>query len=138
MPFVSYSLKMFKKYAVINTESSSEKVFEYLKHRYSSENYISASMQAKGYVPKILLTNEILNRELTFFVKARDSLLPISYSGWRWHYKLTELSANSTKVEITYSVGLFLFLMSATTALGQAANEIMETVLAIDALSKNS
>lgn len=56
--------------------------------------------------------------------------------GWKWGYELKALSEAETEVEIRYSYGLWMAFLGAGTIGHQAANEIVETAISLDALSQ--
>jgi hypothetical protein len=93
-------------------------------------------MATKGYVPEIHRIEEQANQRLKFSVAGRDSLLRCRTPGWKWEYRLSSFANEKTKVVITYQWGIGLALLSAFTARAQAANEIVETALALHALEE--
>jgi hypothetical protein len=93
-------------------------------------------MTTKDYVPEIQCLEEHANKKLVFWVAGSDSLLRFKVPGWKWEYRLSAIGDESTKVGITYQWGIGLSLLSAFTARFQAANEIVETALALHAMEK--
>jgi hypothetical protein len=73
-------------------------------------------------------------RRLVFSAAARDSLLPISYGGWRWEYELRPMGESATRVTISYRWSWVMSILSSWTVRHQACNEIVETAMALDAL----
>ena len=55
-------------------------------------------------------------------------------SSWTWTYELIPISEESTRVSIEYRWGLMLSFLALSTAGHQAANEITETAMALNAL----
>ena len=127
---------MFTKRAILTIDAPKEKIFNYLISRYKSEAFIEASKLTKGYVPKVIQKECNEADSFEFSVRGRDPLSGIFIGGWKWGYKLTVLSELSTKVEIWYSYGLFMAFLGMGTIGHQAANEITETAMALDALTK--
>ena len=112
-------------------------VYAYLRNRYESEVFRSICMTAKGRVLEIQCLEEQANERLSFSVAGSDSLLGFKTPGWKWEYRLSAIGDEGTKVGITYRWGIGLSLLSAFTAGAQAANEIIETALALHALEAN-
>jgi hypothetical protein len=121
--------------AEVEIDCPVEKVYAYLKNRYTSEVFRSACMQAKGYVPDVACVDEREGEQLKFTVSGRDSLLRFKVGSWWWTYRLTRRSGERTAVLITYGWSVWLSLLSAFTLRPQAANEIAEAALALDALA---
>jgi hypothetical protein len=94
-------------------------------------------MMAKGYVPEVHCVEEQENERLSFSCAGRDSLLRFKTGSWTWTYQLTRLESDRTKVAITYQWSAWLSLLSVFTARLQAANELIETAMALDALAAN-
>jgi len=111
-------------------------VYGYLRSRYESEMFRSICMTTKDYVPEIQCLEERGNERLSFSVAGRDALLGFKVPGWKWEYRLSAIGNEGTKVGITYQWGIGLSLLSAFTARFQAANEIVETALALHALEQ--
>jgi hypothetical protein len=109
-------------------------VYRYLRGRYQSENFQSATMAAKGYTPAVGKLQDIEDEFLQFRVAGRDALTKISLSSWTWSYDLKPTRAGRTKVTIEYQWSWVVSFLSAGTAGHQAGNELAETVLALDAL----
>lgn len=109
-------------------------VYRYLRGRYRSENFQSASIAAKGYAPTVGKLQDIEDEFLQFRVAGRDSLTKIPTSSWTWSYDLQPTRAGRTKVTIEYQWSWVMSILSAGTAGQQAGNELAETVLALDAL----
>lgn len=112
-------------------------VFRYLRDRYTSSTFRSVCMKAKGYVPECQCLEERENEHLVFWVAGRDGLLRFRISGWKWTYDLVPVGSDETRVAITYRWSPWVSLLSMFTARGQAANELTETALALDALAAN-
>ena len=112
-------------------------VYAYLRGRYETHVFRSICMMAKGYVPEIHCVEEQENERLSFSVASRDSLLRFTTGSWTWTYQLTRLDTDRTKVAITYRWGILLSLLSLFTVRHQAANELIETAMALDALAAN-
>jgi hypothetical protein len=94
-------------------------------------------MMTKGYVPKIHCVEEQENERLSFSVAGRDSLFRFKLGSWTWTYQMTSLERDRTKVAITYQWSIWLSLLSMFTVRHQAANELIETAMALDALAAN-
>ena len=122
-------------YGQVETECPITIVYAYLKGRYQGDTFRSVSMMTRGYVPEVHRLEEQENERLSFRVAGRDSLLHFKTRSWRWTYELTPLHDGRTKVAITYEWDLLFSLLTMFTARGQAANELTETALAIDALT---
>ena len=127
---------MFEKRYSIQVPLPVEDVFDYLRSRYDSRDYREASAATKGYVPRIECVDEEENRRVEFKVPGRDPFLHICIAGWRWGYRFYPLTSSETQVEIWYRWGLWQAVLGAGTIGHQAANEITEAVLALDALSR--
>jgi len=111
-------------------------VYENLKERYNSQRFKNASLETKGYIPPIILKENKENSKLVFTSKGHDSLTKMKIGGWQWSYDLKELDGNRTEVIISYEWSLFMTIMSFFTVKHQAANELCETVLSLDALEQ--
>ena len=129
------SKTMFAVYAELEVGCPIAETYAYLKDRYKTDVYRSVCMMTKGYVPEIQTVEEQENKRLTFYVAGRDALLKFKTPGWRWTYELARLDDHKTKVALTYQWGLLLLLLSAFTIRHQAANELVETALALEALA---
>ena len=112
-----------------------DQVYDYLEKRYNSTLYADASEQTKGYMPKIEIREATKNSFLSFYVKGHDPFTGLSVGSWKWSYTLTQEAGGMTKLKIAYEYGLFMSFISGGTVGHQAANEICETALALDALS---
>lgn len=111
-----------------------ETIYRYLQGRYQGQQYRAASMATKGYVPEVQCLSAELNRKLAFQVASRDPLLGAT-SGWKWEYELNPVGNETTQVLIRYSWGLGMSLLGAGTIHHQASNELVETVMALEALA---
>ncbi len=110
-------------------------VYACLRDRYKTDVFQSVSRMTKGYVPEIQCVDERENERLSFSAAGRDGLFHFKTSGWTWTYQLTRLEDDRTKVTITYEWSVVLSLLSMFTVRLQAANELVETALALDALA---
>jgi hypothetical protein len=110
-------------------------VYGYLRDRYDGKAYRSACLATKGYVPPVAKTEDIENTKLGFYVPGRDSLLKFPTSSWTWKYELESPKPNQTRVTIEYKWSWMLSVLSFWTVRLQAANELAETVMAIEALT---
>ncbi len=126
---------MFEKKAIITVSLPAAPIYDYLRHRYESRNYRQASLAVKGYQPAIECRREEQNRHLEFWVRGRDALLKFPTSSWTWTYDLKPISDSETEVEIGYRYPWPLAIMGFGTIAHQAGSEIIETVLALDALA---
>ena len=124
-------------YGELDIACPTGQVYAYLRDRYKTDVFRSVSMMTKGYVPDIQCVEQQENERLSFSVAGRDSLLHFNVGSWAWTYQLTRLTDNITKVAITYEWSVLISLLSAFTARFQAANELVETALALDALAAN-
>lgn len=124
-------------YGELEIACPAAQVYAYLRDRYKTHVFRSVCMMTKGYVPDVHGIEEQENERLSFTVASRDSLLRFKTAGWTWTYHLTRLESDRTKVAITYQWGLLLSLLSMFTARGQAASELIETAMALDALAAN-
>lgn len=109
-------------------------VYRYLRDRYQSESFQSAWRSTKGYAPTISKVQEIEDEFLQFRVSGRDVFTNWSISSWTWSYDLRPTKESRAKVTIEYQWSWVLSVLSAWTVRHQAANELTETVLALDAL----
>jgi hypothetical protein len=121
--------------ATVEFPVPASRIYEYLRTRYQSETFRTACLASKGHVPEIHLVEEVVNRKIRYWVAARDALLRLRLSGWRWEYDLEAAGETKTRVTITYRWGVFLSLITLFSARDQASNELVETVLALDALA---
>jgi hypothetical protein len=124
-------------YGELEIDCPATQVYAYLRDRYKAHVFRSVCMMAKGYVPDIHCVEERDNERIAFSVAARDSLLHFKTGSWTWTYDLTRLESGRTKVAITYRWGILLALLSMFTVRHQAANEVVETAMALDALAAN-
>ena len=92
-------------------------------------------MMTKGYVPEVNLLGEQENEFLQFYVAGRDSMTNIKIGGWKWTYALTSTGSQETKIAITYEWSLFMSFLSAFTVRRQAANDLIEAAMALEALA---
>jgi len=122
-------------YGEISIARPVSQVYAYLKNRYNSDVFESICKMTKGYVPKVECLEEVEDERLSFRVPARDTVLLFRIGSWTWSYQLTAIGDGLTKVGITYEWGIWLDLVTMFTAKHQAANELVETALAIDALT---
>jgi len=72
---------------------------------------------------------------VVFEVAGRDPILRISIGGWEWGYNLRAVSATVTEVTVWYRWSFLMTVFGCGTTGGQAANEIVELALALDALA---
>jgi len=112
-------------------------VYQYLRKRYDSELYRTVSLAAKGYVPPITCLEAVEDVKLCFRVPGRDVLFGIPMGSWKWCYELESLSDSETRVTIWYEWSLLVTFLSAWTVKHQAANELVETALALKALTRS-
>jgi hypothetical protein len=120
----------------VEIPASASRVYQYLRNRYNSETFRNASLAARGYLAEIHRVEEQENRKLRFWVAARDTLLRFRISGWRWEYALEAIDEGKTRVTITYRWGIFLSFITLWTARHQAGSELLETVMALEALAQ--
>jgi hypothetical protein len=66
---------------------------------------------------------------LCFWVKGREGI-----GGWEWDYQLRAVAETATEVTICYRWSWVFSLLGAGTMRHQAANELVETAMALDAL----
>lgn len=118
-----------------NTEVDA--VYKYLKERYSSERFKKASMDTKGYVPKVVLIEDEINSKLVFSAKGHDPLIKMKIGGWQWGYSLKKIGEKQTEVSLFYEWSSTMTLLSLWTIKHQAANELTETVMSLDALEQS-
>lgn len=114
-------------------ERSCETIYRYLQGRYQGQQYLAASMAIKGYIPEIQCLIAEPNRKLVFQVPGRDPVFG-SLSSWKWEYELNPSDNGATQVLIRYSWGLGMSILGAGTIRHQASNELVETVMALEAL----
>jgi hypothetical protein len=119
----------------VEIECPIEKVYDYLKNRFESEQYRSVCMMTKGYIPDINCMEEVENRHLAFYVAGRDSMLKFKIGNWQWRYNLYAVNETRTRIEVIYEWNLFMTIITCFTIRMQAANEIIETCLALEALA---
>ena len=128
MPVVSINIQI---------NSPSAVVYHYLRERYNRNVHRSTSLGTKGYVPAVTCIEAVETDEycrITYAVPARDPLLGIFLSGWRWTYEIEPAGPQATSVTIRYDWSWFMAILGAGTTRHQACNEIVETALALDAL----
>ena len=118
----------------ISIERSLGDVYNYLKNRYNSEQYQKVSKEIKGYLPEIKILADNDANELTFEVAAVDAITKWRSSGWKWGYVLNAQEAGHTSITIWYEWSSMLNITTMGTAQMQAANEITDTILALEAL----
>lgn len=109
--------------------------YRYLRDRYDGEAYRSACLATKGYVPPVARTENVENDTLGFYVPARDVLFQFPTGSWTWTYEFESVNPDQTRVSIEYTWSWVLSILSFWTIRHQAANELAETVMAIEALS---
>ena len=126
---------MFSRQTTITVPVAVEHVYRFLRTRYDSPNVTKAEMDTKGYVPRVRWLEEDENTRLVFSVPARDPILRISFGGWKCEYNLKPVSSSSTQVAIRYTYSVWMAFFGMGTMGHQAANEIAETVSALDALA---
>lgn len=127
---------MGKVTAVITLNMDSQKVYKYLKDRYDSERYKQACIDTKGYVPPIKLVENEVNSKLKFTVMGYDALLKMHMGSWTWTYRLKEIDAHKAELTLSYQWSFLMTLLAMGTIKSQATNELVETVLALDALEQ--
>ena len=125
-------------YGELEIACPTAQVYAYLRDRYKTDVFRSVCMMTKGYVPEVRCVEELEDERVSFSVAGRDSLLRINISSWVWTYQLTRLDDDRTTVVITYKWSVLLSLLSMFTARLQAANELVETALALEALATNN
>ncbi|MBM81195.1 MAG: hypothetical protein CMJ78_11460 [Planctomycetaceae bacterium] len=62
-------------------------------------------------------------------------MLNISFGGWKWGFDVRQLSGDVTRIMAWYHWGIFMSFAGLGTMGHQASNEIIETALALEALS---
>lgn len=112
-----------------------KRIYDYLRHRYDGDVFREASMAAKGYVPPIELVEASEPAKLVFTVPGRDGLLELAVGSWSWGYNIEAITEGQAKVTIWYEWGLGTGILGAGTVKLQAANEVVETAMALDALA---
>lgn len=122
-------------YAELEIACPAAKVYAYLRDRYKTHVFRSVCMMTKGYVPEIDCVEAQENQRLSFYVAGRDCLTRMKTGGWTWTYQLTRLDGDRAKVEITYRWSIAMALLSMFTIRHQAANEAVETAMALDGLA---
>lgn len=120
--------------ATIEMPLKASLVYQYLRERYDSDAYRSACLATKGYVPPVAKIEDIKDTFLRFCVPARDSLFRFSPGSWTWTYELESTNEEQTQVTIEYTWSWILSMLSFWTMRHQAANELAETVMAIEAI----
>lgn len=108
--------------------------YGYLRDRYDGDAYRSACLATKGYVPPVARTEDVENDKLGFYVPARDVLFKFRTGFWTWTYEFESVKPDQTRVTIEYTWSWLLSALSFWTIRHQAANELAETVMAIEAL----
>ena len=114
------------------------RVYHYLRGRYEMPTFKYAALEAKGYMPRIERVVDDEPRKLVFWVRGRDGLLKFPIGGWRWSYDLASASGSETKVTIRYEWSWLMCLLTAWTVRLQAANELVETARALEALAQGA
>ncbi|MBL4745532.1 MAG: hypothetical protein JKY08_04120 [Flavobacteriaceae bacterium] len=111
-------------------------IYKYLENKYHSERYKKACIAVKGYIPDIELLESMDDEKLLFKVKGYDPLLRIHMGSWKWSYTLKELGEYKTAVTFCYEWSVLMELFSLGTIKSQAGNELVESVLALEALEQ--
>jgi hypothetical protein len=110
-------------------------VFRYLDERYQRQAHVETSLATKGYVPAIRCLAREEGEKLMYYCRGRDPMLRISIGGWKWSYEVASLDHSLTEVTIRYDWGWFTAMLGVGTMRHQAANELVETAMAIDGLA---
>lgn len=126
MPSVSVSVEF---------PASASTIYQYLRNRYDSETYKSASRQAIGYIPPVARLEDVPDARLRFTVS--DDSLGVSINAWTWTYDV-QAAGDRTRVTIEYTWSWVLSVLSLWTVRRQAANEIVETVMALEGLDQSN
>lgn len=129
--------KMGKIKSTIKINKEVDGIYKYLKERYNSERFKKVSIDTKGYVPKIVLTEDEINSKLVFTAKGHDPLTKMKIGGWEWGYKLKKIQEKQTEISLYYEWNSIMSFLSLWTIKHQAANELTETVMALDALEQS-
>jgi hypothetical protein len=120
--------------ATVPVAAPIEVVYSYLLDRYYRPAHCETSQATKGYVPAVRCLDAEEPYFVRFQVKGRDPLLRIHYGGWQWEYQLQPTAEGATNVTICYRWSWLMSLLGAGTTRAQAANELVETAMALDAL----
>jgi hypothetical protein len=123
---------------IIEINMGIDVIYKNLKERYNSERFKKASIDTLGYVPQVKLIEDEVNSRIVFAAKANDTLTNIKLGGWKWGYLLQEIGENRTEVTIFYQWKFLMVLFSMGTIKHQAANELTETVMALDSLEQTN
>ena len=86
-------------------------------------------------MPPVALLEDVKNERLRFYGPGRDSLFNFSLGSWSWQYKFQSGKGEQTRVTIEYQWSVIMSAMSMWTVRYQASNELVETVIAIEALT---
>jgi hypothetical protein len=121
--------------ATVKVSAPAPLVFRYLSERYERPAHLEASMASKGYVAPIRRLECEEGQKLSFSCRGRDPVLRIWIGGWKWSYELASLDHSLTEVTIRYQWSWGMAILAAGTTKHQAANELTETAMALDALS---
>jgi hypothetical protein len=124
-------------HATVEVPVESMRLYRYLQSQYDGTAYRAASMAARGYLPPVKCLEAIEGERLRFSVSARDALFHIRYSGWMWTYELEPVDQSRTRLTIRYEWPFLLSLLAGGSVRLQAANELTQTVLAVEALAFN-
>jgi hypothetical protein len=122
-------------HATVEVPVDSMRLYRYLQSRYDGEAYRAASMATRRYLPPVKCLEAIEGERLRFSVSAREALMHIRWSGWTWTYELEPVEQGRTRLTIRYEWSLLLSLLSGGSARLQAANELTQTVMAVEALA---
>ncbi len=120
--------------ATIELAADVSVIYRYLRDRYDGDAYRSACLATKGYVPPVARTEDVENARLGFHVPAHDVLFKFPVGSWTWTYELESVKPDRTRVTIEYTWSWILSVLSSWTIRHQAANELAETVMALEAL----
>jgi hypothetical protein len=110
-------------------------IYRFLLERYDRPLHCSTALAAKGYIPNVLCLEADEPELLCFSVRGRDPLLRTFVGSWEWEYRLRPESEAVTEVAITYRWSWWVAFLCGGTARAQAANEIVETAMTLDALA---
>lgn len=120
--------------ATASVSAPASEVYRYLRDRYGRELHRTVSLETKGYIPAVKCVEELEPRRIIFQVRGRDPVLRFFIGGWTWCYDIEPDGETMSRVTIRYEWGWLMSILGAGTTRHQAANEIVETALALEAL----
>ena len=120
--------------ATIEISAETSRVFHYLKTRYDGLPYRLACVEIQERIPRIACLESVENQLLRFSVPGREPLLHLNIGAWQWSYQLIELADSKTKITIDYQWHWFTDFLGLGSIKHQAANALIDDVLALQAL----